>query len=124
MSVTRYNADAIKIFPLTKCDFIAVTAYQNSQVTQLKIRYNPFAKGFRERGGGNGVGGAAGVAAHGHHASAIQDNRGDFIFRDNRSPPILPYNHSQMQFTSPLLTGLNNQSSFYSIGDSLGGSLD
>ncbi|VDP16342.1 unnamed protein product [Heligmosomoides polygyrus] len=28
--------------------FIAVTAYQNSEVTQLKISYNPFAKGFRE----------------------------------------------------------------------------
>ncbi|KJH42938.1 T-box [Dictyocaulus viviparus] len=28
--------------------FIAVTAYQNSDVTQLKISYNPFAKGFRE----------------------------------------------------------------------------
>ena len=35
------------IFPSTS--FIAVTAYQNSQVTKLKIAHNPFAKGFRER---------------------------------------------------------------------------
>lgn len=28
--------------------FIAVTAYQNNEVTQLKIFHNPFAKGFRE----------------------------------------------------------------------------
>ncbi|PIO64077.1 T-box, partial [Teladorsagia circumcincta] len=28
--------------------FIAVTAYQNNEVTQLKISHNPFAKGFRE----------------------------------------------------------------------------
>ncbi|KAE9416661.1 hypothetical protein Angca_009929 [Angiostrongylus cantonensis] len=28
--------------------FIAVTAYQNNDVTQLKISHNPFAKGFRE----------------------------------------------------------------------------
>ena len=28
--------------------FIAVTAYQNDDVTQLKIDHNPFAKAFRE----------------------------------------------------------------------------
>lgn len=31
-------------------EFIAVTAYQNEKVTQLKIDHNPFAKGFREQG--------------------------------------------------------------------------
>lgn len=34
------------IFPQT--EFFAVTAYQNLSITQLKIDYNPFAKGFRE----------------------------------------------------------------------------
>ncbi|XP_018978471.2 T-box transcription factor TBX1 [Cyprinus carpio] len=33
------------IFPETR--FIAVTAYQNHRITQLKIACNPFAKGFR-----------------------------------------------------------------------------
>lgn len=33
-------------FPETS--FIAVTAYQNEEVTQLKITNNPFAKAFRE----------------------------------------------------------------------------
>jgi hypothetical protein len=33
-------------FPETK--FLAVTAYQNDRVTQLKIDNNPFAKGFRD----------------------------------------------------------------------------
>ncbi|XP_033103212.1 T-box-containing protein 2-like isoform X2 [Anneissia japonica] len=33
-------------FPETQ--FYAVTAYQNTDVTQLKIDYNPFAKGFRD----------------------------------------------------------------------------
>ena len=33
-------------FPETT--FIAVTAYQNEEVTQLKITNNPFAKAFRE----------------------------------------------------------------------------
>jgi hypothetical protein len=38
------------IFPQT--EFIAVTAYQNEKVTQLKIDHNPFAKGFRDTGAG------------------------------------------------------------------------
>lgn len=33
-------------FPETK--FMAVTAYQNHRITQLKIASNPFAKGFRD----------------------------------------------------------------------------
>ncbi|XP_056458825.1 T-box transcription factor TBX3 [Gadus chalcogrammus] len=36
----------------SETEFIAVTAYQNDKVTQLKIDNNPFAKGFRETGNG------------------------------------------------------------------------
>ncbi|CAF1613997.1 unnamed protein product [Adineta ricciae] len=35
-------------FPET--EFIAVTAYQNEEVTSLKIKYNPFAKAFQDTG--------------------------------------------------------------------------
>ena len=35
-----------------EAQFIAVTAYQNEQITQLKIDNNPFAKGFRDNGMG------------------------------------------------------------------------
>jgi T-box protein 2/T-box protein 3 len=38
-----------------ECEFIAVTAYQNEKVTQLKIDHNPFAKGFRDTGGAKGM---------------------------------------------------------------------
>ncbi|XP_067350972.1 T-box transcription factor TBX2b-like [Channa argus] len=38
------------VFPET--EFIAVTAYQNEKITQLKIDNNPFAKGFRDTGNG------------------------------------------------------------------------
>lgn len=31
--------------------FIAVTAYQNDDITQLKIDHNPFAKAFRDSTG-------------------------------------------------------------------------
>uniref|UniRef100_A0A8C4R013 T-box transcription factor 5a n=2 Tax=Eptatretus burgeri TaxID=7764 RepID=A0A8C4R013_EPTBU len=46
----------------TETAFIAVTSYQNHQITQLKIENNPFAKGFRggEEGGGAGGGGGGG----------------------------------------------------------------
>ena len=35
---------------IESAEFIAVTAYQNSEVTSVKIEQNPFAKGFREGG--------------------------------------------------------------------------
>ncbi|XP_045182257.2 T-box transcription factor T-like [Mercenaria mercenaria] len=38
-------------FPETQ--FITVTAYQNTDITQLKIDHNPFAKGFRDTQDGN-----------------------------------------------------------------------
>uniref|UniRef100_A0A915EW82 T-box domain-containing protein n=1 Tax=Ditylenchus dipsaci TaxID=166011 RepID=A0A915EW82_9BILA len=39
-------------FIFKETEFIAVTAYQNERVTQLKIDNNPFAKGFRDTGAG------------------------------------------------------------------------
>ncbi|XP_066999320.1 T-box transcription factor T isoform X2 [Anabrus simplex] len=36
----------ILTFPFPETQFIAVTAYQNEEVTSLKIKYNPFAKAF------------------------------------------------------------------------------
>ncbi|KAI1721204.1 t-box domain-containing protein [Ditylenchus destructor] len=39
-------------FIFKETEFIAVTAYQNERVTQLKIDHNPFAKGFRDTGAG------------------------------------------------------------------------
>ncbi|XP_026525589.1 T-box transcription factor TBX21 [Notechis scutatus] len=35
-------------FTFSETQFIAVTAYQNADITQLKIDHNPFAKGFRD----------------------------------------------------------------------------
>ncbi|KAK1135940.1 hypothetical protein K0M31_000512 [Melipona bicolor] len=37
-------------FKFSETEFIAVTAYQNENITQLKINNNPFAKGFRDSG--------------------------------------------------------------------------
>lgn len=37
-----------KTFSFPETQFMAVTAYQNHRITQLKIASNPFAKGFRD----------------------------------------------------------------------------
>ncbi|XP_077996041.1 T-box transcription factor TBX2-like [Glandiceps talaboti] len=41
-----------RTYVFKETEFIAVTAYQNEKITQLKIDHNPFAKGFRENGAG------------------------------------------------------------------------
>ncbi len=46
MNSSEYQTYRTFIFTETK--FIAVTAYQNHRITQLKIASNPFAKGFRD----------------------------------------------------------------------------
>ncbi|XP_071961862.1 uncharacterized protein [Antedon mediterranea] len=54
-------------FPETQ--FYAVTAYQNTDVTQLKIDYNPFAKGFRDSYDGS-------RDHHHHHPSTTLHSKG------------------------------------------------
>ncbi|CAI9536551.1 unnamed protein product [Staurois parvus] len=39
-----------KTFSFKETEFTTVTAYQNQQITKLKIDRNPFAKGFRDPG--------------------------------------------------------------------------
>ncbi len=38
-------------FSFPETDFVAVTAYQNDVITQMKIDHNPFARGFQIGGG-------------------------------------------------------------------------
>lgn len=42
----RVNERSFIPYPYPETQFIAVTAYQNEEVTSLKIKYNPFAKAF------------------------------------------------------------------------------
>ncbi|OXB51209.1 UNVERIFIED_CONTAM: hypothetical protein H355_016816 [Colinus virginianus] len=48
--VIQLNGPDVHTFTFPQTEFFAVTAYQNIQITQLKIDYNPFAKGFRDDG--------------------------------------------------------------------------
>jgi len=50
--IIRHDQDGksktIGTYRLPETRFVAVTAYQNEEVTQLKIRFNPFAKAFQD----------------------------------------------------------------------------
>lgn len=37
-----------QIHEIKEAEFMAVTAYQNNSITEMKIQHNPFAKGFRD----------------------------------------------------------------------------
>jgi hypothetical protein len=50
--ILKLPYSTFRTYVFKETQFIAVTAYQNEKVTQLKINHNPFAKGFREGGGG------------------------------------------------------------------------
>ncbi|XP_005990126.1 T-box transcription factor TBX21 [Latimeria chalumnae] len=43
-----YSSSKSQTFTFLETQFVAVTAYQNADITQLKIDHNPFAKGFRD----------------------------------------------------------------------------
>ncbi|CEF67691.1 Transcription factor, T-box family and p53-like transcription factor, DNA-binding domain-containing protein [Strongyloides ratti] len=76
--------------------FIAVTAYQNQAIINLKVQYNPFAKGFRE---GNGL------------DRKKTTNRKRTL---SRSPPLSKL--SQNNFSVLPNNGTNNQQSQMMIG--------
>ncbi|XP_077178923.1 MAX gene-associated protein-like isoform X2 [Paroedura picta] len=48
--VIQLNSPDVQTFTFLQTEFFAVTAYQNIQITQLKIDYNPFAKGLVKNG--------------------------------------------------------------------------
>ncbi|XP_056889633.1 T-box transcription factor TBX3-like [Takifugu flavidus] len=51
-NLLKLPLSTFRTFIFTETEFMAVTAYQNDQITQLKIDNNPFAKGFRDAGNG------------------------------------------------------------------------
>ncbi|KAL0974391.1 hypothetical protein UPYG_G00219840 [Umbra pygmaea] len=48
-------AEGVVSFSFPETEFTTVTAYQNQQITKLKIDRNPFAKGFRDPGRNRGM---------------------------------------------------------------------
>ncbi|KAK1892311.1 T-box transcription factor TBX3 [Dissostichus eleginoides] len=50
--IQKLPYSTFRTYVFSETQFIAVTAYQNDKITQLKIDNNPFAKGFRDTGNG------------------------------------------------------------------------
>ncbi|XP_012274205.1 optomotor-blind protein [Orussus abietinus] len=50
--IMKLPYSTFRSYVFKETEFIAVTAYQNEKITQLKIDNNPFAKGFRDTGAG------------------------------------------------------------------------
>ncbi|XP_041855788.1 T-box transcription factor TBX3-like isoform X2 [Melanotaenia boesemani] len=50
--ILKLPYSTFRTYVFAETQFIAVTAYQNDKITQLKIDNNPFAKGFRDTGNG------------------------------------------------------------------------
>ncbi|KAM4578487.1 T-box transcription factor TBX3 [Fundulus diaphanus] len=50
--ILKLPCSTFRTYVFAETQFIAVTAYQNDKITQLKIDNNPFAKGFRDMGNG------------------------------------------------------------------------
>ncbi|XP_059091259.1 optomotor-blind protein-like isoform X1 [Tigriopus californicus] len=51
--ILKLPYSTFRTYVFKETEFIAVTAYQNEKITQLKIDHNPFAKGFRDTGAGS-----------------------------------------------------------------------
>uniref|UniRef100_A0A2K6M276 T-box transcription factor 22 n=1 Tax=Rhinopithecus bieti TaxID=61621 RepID=A0A2K6M276_RHIBE len=62
--------EGVKTFSFKETEFTTVTAYQNQQITKLKIERNPFAKGFRDTGR-NGSSGSSPVTSSGGAPSPL-----------------------------------------------------
>ncbi|XP_028412385.1 T-box transcription factor TBX15-like isoform X1 [Dendronephthya gigantea] len=89
------NAES-KTFVFHETEFITVTAYQNQQITRLKIDRNPFAKGFRDSG-------------------RIRDAMDELMQAYSCwRPPIRPvpypdYNGNDVAFSQDMRTGVDEQ---------------
>lgn len=71
LKINGHN-DVTFTFPQT--EFMAVTTYQNSQFAQLKVDYNPFAKGLKEDGAGSwGLKPRTGTSKDSHKAATTSE---------------------------------------------------
>ncbi|XP_018321682.1 optomotor-blind protein isoform X2 [Agrilus planipennis] len=70
--ILKLPYSTFRTYVFKETEFIAVTAYQNEKITQLKIDNNPFAKGFRDTGAGKREKKQAMLAArHGNDSDKI-----------------------------------------------------
>lgn len=75
-------------YPFPETQFIAVTAYQNEEVTSLKIKYNPFAKAFLD------------AKERPDSVYARENSSSYWIFQNNFSSSPAPYTSAE-RYTAP-----------------------
>lgn len=82
--LVRVGSDQRQVvtYPFPETQFIAVTAYQNEEVTSLKIKYNPFAKAFLD-------------AKERPDSVYARENSSYWIFQNNFSSSPTPYTSSE-----------------------------
>ncbi|XP_072037660.1 T-box protein 1-like [Amphiura filiformis] len=87
--------------------FVAVTAYQNTDITQLKIDHNPFAKGFRDNYDNLSARDRMLVNQTRHPPSVMMNGCGPIPVRgaDMRHPSQLPPFNPTLGGHPPLLNG-------------------
>ncbi|MEQ2172740.1 hypothetical protein GOODEAATRI_024388 [Goodea atripinnis] len=90
-----YSTFRTYVFPET--EFIAVTAYQNEKITQLKIDNNPFAKGFRDAGNGR-------REKRGKHFSKADQDGADSDDSSGQPSASEPFYSPLELVSSPLMT--------------------
>ena len=87
--LVRVGSDQRQVvtYPFPETQFIAVTAYQNEEVTSLKIKYNPFAKAFLD-------------AKERPDSVYARENSSYWIFQNNFTTNTTPYTSSD-RYTAP-----------------------
>lgn len=124
--ILKLPYSTFRTYVFKETEFIAVTAYQNEKVTQLKIDNNPFAKGFRDTGAGksqkkrsndsgpNPNGPHAASSLHHHHgliSSKLTENEDGFAYSQS-SPRSSAHSDDDIEVTSAFKIARNSSSDF------------
>ncbi|XP_026818748.1 optomotor-blind protein-like isoform X4 [Rhopalosiphum maidis] len=104
--IIKLPYSTFRTYVFKETEFIAVTAYQNEKITQLKIDNNPFAKGFRDTGAGKREKKQAMLTAQRHGGQTVQsqdekpsgsdhedDKPLDVVGGGDPDSPISPHHH-------------------------------
>ncbi|CAF0955072.1 unnamed protein product [Brachionus calyciflorus] len=84
------DSKSVQTFTFMETQFIAVTAYQNTDITQLKIDNNPFAKGFRENSERSYENSIL-ISSHIIDSNKVQSSNTENLYIKNNSPNNLQY---------------------------------
>ncbi|CAF1102240.1 unnamed protein product [Rotaria sp. Silwood1] len=97
-----------RTFIFKETEFIAVTAYQNEKITQLKIDHNPFAKGFRDNGQGKREKKRIMLNDHHHHHNHHHQHRHHHTHHDESDDSDICVDETTTTTTTTATSNNNN----------------